>query len=664
MHKRSINGYNVEAIILVGSRDFGRCPVATRLPTALWPVAGEPALQRLLNHLAKEGIRRVTICSNGDGSLLAESIEANKGLKLKFLHEPLPVGPAGCIRDAVGFETGALLLVLPASIVRPPKIDALIKAHRDGQSCLTVMLNPNQRNGQSMGQAADIYICNPGILEHIPKEGYFDIKEGLIPEMLRAGRSVHAARLPYSVGHFRDRQEYLHAVADYLENTPKLDSDFALHKRTNSQTVWMAASAKVDTSARLYGPVAIMDGACISKSAVVIGPAIVGRNVIIREGSVVVNSALWDDAYVGPNCQIQQCIVDYRVAVSRNTVVEEESIPFKAEGVLQTSVNKAVVVMRNSASKLRHTLQPQPDKINHKPPSRAQSHKIELAAWLGSGLALIAFLWSYWPGFVDLWNIWQRSDEYSCGLLVPFLAVYILWSRRHDIARCRIRPSIWGIFAFLAAQAIRLFGLFFMYGSAQRLSIVLSFAALVLLLFGWELFQKVSTTLLFLCLMLPWPQKVHTALSLPLQDWATTSAVFCLEALGYEVTREGHIIDIGPASVAVAEACTGLRMITAFFVISGLVVLIVERAWWEKVVILASSLPIALLCNTVRLTATALAFTVVSSSASRAIFHDYGGYTMMPLALGVVVAELWVLMKLTTLPEKAEAIIITSRSSN
>jgi exosortase/archaeosortase family protein len=105
-------------------------------------------------------------------------------------------------------------------------------------------------------------------------------------------------------------------------------------------------------------------------------------------------------------------------------------------------------------------------------------------------------------------------------------------------------------------------------------------------------------------------------------------------------------------------------MITAFFVISGLVVLIVKRAWWEKLIILASSLPIALLCNTVRLTATALAFTVLSSNAYRAIFHDYGGYAMMPLALGVVVAELWTLTKLTTLPVKEEAIVITNRSSN
>jgi exosortase/archaeosortase family protein len=99
-------------------------------------------------------------------------------------------------------------------------------------------------------------------------------------------------------------------------------------------------------------------------------------------------------------------------------------------------------------------------------------------------------------------------------------------------------------------------------------------------------------------------------------------------------------------------------MITAFFVISGLVVLLVRRAWWEKLIILASSLPIALLCNTTRLAITAIAFTVLSGENWEKIFHDFGGYAMMPLAIAVIVAELWLLTKLTTLPVKEEAIII------
>jgi exosortase len=657
-HKKPVKRRNAKAIILAGSHDFGRCPLTSRLPTALWPVGEKSILEHLLVHLASQGVKLVVICSNGEGSLLAESIPANNRLELKFLDEQLPSGTAGCVRDAAGSETDALLVVFPASIICPPKINVLMNAHRKGQSDLTVMFNPSNGNGKLIGEAAGIYICETSVLEHIPKEGYFDIKEGLIPELLRAGKTVHAAVLPNRVGNFRDWRGYLYAITNYLENTPTLNADLKLCKRSNSQAVWMAANSRVDPAARIYGPVVIMDGAGISEGAVIVGPTILGRDVSIGKDSVVVDSVLWDGAQVGPNCEIQRCLVDCNMAVRGNTVVEEEAILFRPEGMLESVVASTSKVAKNNATMFQHALQLQFDKLNRKLPDWVQSHKAKIVPWFAGSFLLIAFLWSYWPGLLVLWNTWQRSDEYSSGLLVPFLAIYVLWSRRHDIAQCHIRPSVWGIFAFVAAQGLRLFGLYDMYSSAENLSVVLSIAALVLLLFGWRLFLKLSTVLLFLCLMLPWPNRIQAAVALPLQRWATSSAVFCLEVMGYQVIQEGNVIHIGQATVAVAEACNGLRMITAFFVISGLVVLLVRRAWWEKLIILASSLPIALLCNTARLTLTALAFTVLSGEYWEKIFHDFGGYTMMPLALAAIVTELWLLAKLTTLPMKEEAIII------
>jgi exosortase len=653
----------VKAVILAGNRDFGLCLVGTHLPAVLWPVAGKPVIERLLISLADQGIKQATICSTGDGSLPAESIQADSRLKVKFLDDPLPVGAAGCIRGAAGGEgdeTDALLVVFSATILCPPKIGALVAAHQDGKSDLTVIFNPGA-DRQIAGEAADIFVCSPGILEYIPKDGYFDIKEGLIPQMVLAGRTVHTVTLPKPVGNFRDRQSYLNAIANYLENGPGADTGLNLCKRADSQTAWMADNVSIHPSVRICGPVAIMDGAQISKDVVIVGPAIIERGVTIGQGSVVVNSALWDEATIGPNCQIQRCLIDYHAVVPANTIVEEESILFKAPGILQRA-SKAFMAVKNRTNKLRITSRPQLAGINAKLPAWVDGHKAKLIPGLAMGVVLVALLWSYWRGVVELWQMWQRSDEYSSGLLVPFLAVYVLWSRHNNLAQCQMRPCLWGIFAFIGAEAMRLFGLAFAFGSAENLAIALTIAAIVLLLFGWRLFRKVSTILLFLCLMLPWPTRIQAAIALPLQEWATSSAVFCLETMGYSVMQEGNVIHIGSASVAVAEACNGLRMVTAFFVISGLVVLLVKRAWWEKLIVFASSLPVALLCNTTRLAITALAFTVVSGEYWEKVFHDFGGYAMMPLALAAVVAELWILAKLTTPPTEKETIVITRQT--
>jgi len=677
----------MKAIILAGGCDFGRSELAAGLPTALWPVAGKPALERLLDSLAEQGIAEVVVCSNGQISMLArpstgglaESIRVpllscqceNAGpMKVEFRDETLPVGTAGAIRDAARGDKESVFFIFPAAIVCPPKIEALLSAHRRGESDLTVMFNPGCGSDQALGDPCGIYVCSGSVLERIPKAGYCDIKEGLIPKMLRVGKSVHAAVLPNHAGNFRDRREYLDAIGSYLQSRAVPDI--------------------VHPAARICGPVITMDGVCISEGAVIIGPTVLGRNVSVGKDAVVAGSVIWDDARLGPNCRVRRCLIDRGAVVRANAVLEEESVSFRREGVLMGSIKS----ISEAAGKMMGGLKPLFTKIGKRMPNwaprstnttspdrqggdlsrRLRIPALTLRACRGGAkrpivvfavsLLLIAFLWSYWPELTDLWRLWQRNDEYSSGLLVPFLAVYVLWTRRHDLAGCEIRPSVlWGLLAFLGAQAFRQFGLFFMYDSAERLSVVLSLGALVLLLFGWRILGKAFTTLLFLFLMVPWPIGLQGAIAQPLQRWATSSAVFCLETVGYDVVQHGNVIDIEGTVIEVAWACNGLRMITAFFVIGGLVVLLVRRAWWEKLLVFASSLPVALLCNTVRLTLTAIAFTMIEGERWDEIFHDFGGYAMMPLAIAIVVAELWLLRKLTTAPTQQGAIVITRQNT-
>jgi exosortase len=450
--------------------------------------------------------------------------------------------------------------------------------------------------------------------------------------------------------------EYLQSLADYLQSGQESHGHIRLLKKTESQSLWAAPTARIAQGARIVGTVLVQDDAEISTDTLVVGPTCIGRNVSISKDAVIIRSVLWDDAKVGPNCQIQQSLLDRGATVPANSIVRETAVaPMPPISTAPLSADrthgKGQAVPTNSKFQLKL------DKIIRKPLSCLRSQKRNILPFFAAGLVLLAFFWSYRQGLVELWHVWCRSDEYSSGFLVPFLAAYVLWSKRDDITRPRIKPAMAGALAFGAAQAFRLFGLYYMYGSAERLSIILSIAALVVLLFGWQLFRKVSPVLIFLFLMLPLPNRLQAAVALPLQHLATTSAVFCLETIGYEVLQEGNLIHIGQATIAVSEACNGLRMITAFFVISGLVVLLVKRDWWEKLIVLVSSIPVALLCNTCRLTITSLAFTVLSGEQWEKVFHDFGGYAMMPLALMIVVAELWLLARLTSLPIRKEVVM-------
>ena len=89
MHKESVKRQKIKAVILAGSRDFGRCPLASRLHTALWPVAGKPVLERLLQHVSHQGIKQAVICYNGDSSLLTELIRGSLDWMRKALRDCL-----------------------------------------------------------------------------------------------------------------------------------------------------------------------------------------------------------------------------------------------------------------------------------------------------------------------------------------------------------------------------------------------------------------------------------------------------------------------------------------------------------------------------------------------------------------------------------------------
>ncbi len=645
---------DIRTVVLVGRQDFGRCPLGTRLPAALWPIAGKPALERLLDHLADEGIRSAVVCCESDLFESVESVCRGGRLEVAVVTEDLTGGTAGCLRDAVGSDPGDLIVVFSGGIASPPALRRLVASHCADGSDLTVAFNPGRLDASAPGAPAEIYLCKPDVLRLIPAGGYSDIKEGLIPSILRAGGVVRPVVLPRDVGSFHDRAGYLHAVSVHLAQNVRCADD-----PTGCEGSPVASQGSIHPSARVFGAVEIGEDAEIAQGAVVVGPAVIGPRAVVGRDSVVVRSVLWDAARTGHRCELFESVLDGGTVLPDRAVVRERTVVSERPN---GAAGQGPAHRRDAWRRMGERISERVESVTNGLPAWARLSAKEMGYLAGGAAILAAMLWSYWPTFVDLYGIWRRNDEYSAGLLVPLLAAYIIWSWRRDLERVPIRPAVVaGIAVFVMAQLIRGLGLFLMFRSAERLSIILSVVAITLLLLGWAYLRKLAPAWLFLCLMLPWPNRVQAALALPLQRWATTSAVFCLELVGYEVVRDGNIITIGDTTVAVAEACNGLRMITAFIVISALVVLLVRRPWWEKLLVLLSSLPIALLCNTLRLTVTAVAFMYFKGEHVEQAFHDFGGYAMMPLALAMVVGELWFLRRLTTPPPVVSPTVIARR---
>ncbi len=281
-------------------------------------------------------------------------------------------------------------------------------------------------------------------------------------------------------------------------------------------------------------------------------------------------------------------------------------------------------------------------------------------SWLrGAGVAfllLAALVWSFWPTIRGLLVDWQGDQNYSVGQLVPFAAVYLLWTDRQRLRESTVQTCWLGLGLILLALIARFYGLVFLFESAERYSLVLTIVGVTLLVGGWEVFRKTQWILAFLFLMVPLPGRIHNLVSGPMQDQASAGAVFLLELLGTTVSREGNVLVLNDSvPVAVAEACSGLRMLTAFVVVGSVLAFVVQRPRWQKVVLVASTIPVAILCNLVRLVITARLFLSLGSETAEKFFHDFAGWTMMPMAIGTLVFILWVMSRLVVHDEPSNS---------
>ena len=267
-----------------------------------------------------------------------------------------------------------------------------------------------------------------------------------------------------------------------------------------------------------------------------------------------------------------------------------------------------------------------------------QEHLLKLV--LGALVLLTA--WSYWPTITALFKEWQRDADYSAGQLVPLAALFLLWRERKTLGGCLVKPCWWGGAALLMlALAGRTYGLLFMFESAERYSLVLTIAGLVLMVGGRQVFRSLSWILLFLFLMIPFPGRVHNLISGPLQRLATTGSVFLLEAFGVRVSQQGNVVMLGENTpMAVAEACSGLRMLMAFIIVAAFIAYVVKRPRWQKAILLGSSIPVAVICNMIRIFATAMLMLYVSAEVAQKFFHDFAGYVMMPVAVLLLFSEI------------------------
>jgi exosortase len=295
-----------------------------------------------------------------------------------------------------------------------------------------------------------------------------------------------------------------------------------------------------------------------------------------------------------------------------------------------------------------------------------------------------ALIFVYFSVLTKLSHDWWADENYSHGLLIPFVISYILWSERDKLRHGRYKPSmLWGGAAILMS----LFGLWIGVAGAelfvQRTSLVLMLAGVVVYFWGGQLLRFVLVPLSLLLLAIPIPAIVFNKIAFPLQLFASRCAVWSMRLFDIPVLRQGNVIELMPLNsletkkLEVVEACSGIRSLMTLMTLavvfayfsyprpsngdgesgdgSGRTSLFGSlRSWgfWRSTLIVLSAVPIAILTNELRVSGTGILARSYGVKIADGFFHSFSGWVIYIVAFVLLFSFGWGLDRLRSLISK------------
>lgn len=264
-----------------------------------------------------------------------------------------------------------------------------------------------------------------------------------------------------------------------------------------------------------------------------------------------------------------------------------------------------------------------------------------LGILLAACVALLAF--SFKNALADLFTAWQ-SDEYSHGVIIPFLAALIGWHRLAE-KRPALRPSLLGLIPLLAAGTFLLVSELAAFQTAAHYGFILALAGLSLSFLGTAVTRVLRPAFVYLLFAVPLPHLLYSSLSQDLQLLSSTLGVWFLQAVGISVFQEGNIIDLGSYKLQVVEACSGLRYLFPLMSFGYLIAYLLDDRMWKRAAVFLSTIPITLGMNSLRIAIIGITVNLWGAGMAEGLLHDFEGWVVFMLCVALLMAEVSLLLR-------------------
>lgn len=280
-----------------------------------------------------------------------------------------------------------------------------------------------------------------------------------------------------------------------------------------------------------------------------------------------------------------------------------------------------------------------------------------------AGLLLLAFaaLFYRWFYIQHLLSS-SRLEDWGHAYMVPFISGYLVWQRRHALAKIRPEPFWPGLAPFaLGIMTYFFFVVAITNHMAQGFAIVLTVFGMTLLVLGPRAMRYLFLPVAFLTFGITVSEMIMIQLTFPLQLIASQGAYVVLSIAGliggFSTDVAGNTLTIVTSQgvsvpLNVAEACSGMRMVVAFFALSAIAALVGCRFWWQRVALVLTAAPVAILLNIGRVSVLGL-LSLIDPQLAAGQAHTLIGTILLIPGLLLFMGIVWTLNRIV--PEPVES---------
>lgn len=221
----------------------------------------------------------------------------------------------------------------------------------------------------------------------------------------------------------------------------------------------------------------------------------------------------------------------------------------------------------------------------------------------------------------------EYGGDYSHGWLIPIMSMYVVWTRRKELAAATKSISYTGLAFVVACLLLHWLG-----AKAQQTRLSL-FALVGLIwsipyyLYGWQVAKRLIFPCAYLIFCIPF--NFLDSVTHPLRIFATQVASLLLNGVGIGVEQSGarlHSLTPGGFDLDVADACSGIRSLIAITALTAIYANLTQRKAWKQWLMFAMSIPLAIIGNVVRIFTTGIVAEAFGTDMAMQLYHDFSGF--------------------------------------